>query len=333
MYLAAGKFTAEGKIDLAVAARENVFGSDIKILLGNGDGTFSLAPNSQTGTQGYGFGDSSVAVADVNKDGKLDVIGLESADPEYYPMGIQIMLDSGNGAFQNVVPNPCSQSSDCIQLSSVPSFLAVGDFNGDGLPDLVVANVFANTVSIFLNRTPNAAPLPDFSLSTASAILTVQPGGQVSDVITLTPQNGAFGSIVQLSCAVAGPSPIPTCAVSPPSVTPGANPATSTLTIVAPAAAAMLAPSIDWRHTGALFAAWLPLAALGIISVAGSRKERHWYRVTCGFLLTLSLLQTACDGGSSNSVRGGIPKEDYTITITGTGDSLQHSTTVVLTVQ
>jgi hypothetical protein len=32
--------------------------------------------------------------------------------------------------------------------------VAVGDFNGDGLPDLAVANVYTNNVSVLINNTP-----------------------------------------------------------------------------------------------------------------------------------------------------------------------------------
>ena len=37
---------------------------------------------------------------------------------------------------------------------SGPRSVAVGDFNGDGLPDLAVANRFSNNVSVLINNTP-----------------------------------------------------------------------------------------------------------------------------------------------------------------------------------
>jgi hypothetical protein len=98
--------------------------------------------------------------------------------------------------------------------------------------------------------TPTAPPAPpptpsDFTLTVGSTTLTVAQGGQGSDAVTIAPQNGGFSNAVQLTCTVTGPAPLATCSLSPASVTPGAQPATTTLTIVAPSMTAMLTPPID----------------------------------------------------------------------------------------
>src|SRR4028119_2046243 len=41
--------------------------------------------------------------------------------------------------------------------------VSIGDFNGDGKPDLVVTNQFSNSTSILLNTTPTGAPTPTFA--------------------------------------------------------------------------------------------------------------------------------------------------------------------------
>jgi hypothetical protein len=177
----------------------------------------------------------------------------------------------------------------------------------------------------------NSTPPPDFSLSSASGALTAQRGGQVMDIITITPKNGSFASAIQLSCAISGPSPVPTCALSPASVTPGANSATSTLTIAAPAAAATLVP-LSHRQLGkSLYAVWLPLM-FGITVVGGSKKLRRRYWVLCGFLLLL-FLQTACGGGNSSSGGGKQGPTNYTVTVTGASGTMRHTTQVTVTVQ
>ena len=142
--LVAADLNGDGKLDLAASVRENIFGGDIRVFAGNGDGTFG------TSSPVRGEFASLVAVADMNRDGKLDLFGLEYIDPESNPMEIQWMFGKGDGTFQDAMFNPCSQSSGCIQLSTEPSWLTVADLNQDGLPDLVVTNVYDNSISIFL---------------------------------------------------------------------------------------------------------------------------------------------------------------------------------------
>jgi hypothetical protein len=152
----------------------------------------------------------------------------------------------------------------------------------------------------------------------------------VTDVITVAPLNGVpFGSAIQLSCVVTGPTPMPACALSPTSVTPGANSAASTLTITAPAAAAALTPASYRRLSKSLYALWLPLM-LGITLVGGSKKLRRAYWVLGG-LLVLVVLQVAC-GGSNNNSGGGTPT-NYAVTVTSTSGAIQHTTQVAVTVQ
>jgi uncharacterized repeat protein (TIGR03803 family) len=186
------------------------------------------------------------------------------------------------------------------------------------------------TASASVTATFNALP-PDFSLTTASVSFTVQPGGQGTDVITIASQNGSFGNAILLSCAVAGPSPMPTCALSPMSVTPGSGSGTSMLTITAPSSA-MLRPAVGRYFSSSLYAVWLPLATVGMIPIlAAKKKRRRW--MPCGFLLSLLLSLAACGGsaGSNRVTQQG--STSYTITVNGTSGTIQHATQVMVTVQ
>ena len=104
------------------------------MLLGNGDGTFQTAQSYSSG----GYDAYSVAVGDVNKDGKADLIvanGCQSAN-QCTSGDIGVLLGNGDGTFQSAQ----TYSSGGVVAASV----AIADVNRDGNPDLLVANQCLN---------------------------------------------------------------------------------------------------------------------------------------------------------------------------------------------
>jgi hypothetical protein len=111
----------------------------VGVLLGDGDGTFQTAVAYSSG--GYVFA-TSVAVADVNGDGKPDLLVtnacfLSSNEGGCDNGSVVVLLGNGDGTFKE----PVRYNSGGGQASSV----AVADVNGDGKPDLVVANTCARS--------------------------------------------------------------------------------------------------------------------------------------------------------------------------------------------
>jgi len=119
---AVGDFNGDGIPDLAVA---NVSSDNVTILLGNGSGGFTEAAGSPfaAGTSPY-----SVAVADFNGDGTCDLVVANRSSNN-----VTVLLGNGSGGFTAATGSP-------FAVGTGPWSVAVGDFNGDGKPDLVVAN-------------------------------------------------------------------------------------------------------------------------------------------------------------------------------------------------
>ena len=130
--LAVGDLNGDGKPDLVVAnecaSSTNCVNGTVGVLLGNGDGTFQTAVTYGSG----GYDTLSLAVGDVNGDGKPDLV---VANCGYCGTGndsVGVLLGNGDGTFQTAVPYDSGGSTS--------RSVAVGDVNGDGKPDLVVAN-------------------------------------------------------------------------------------------------------------------------------------------------------------------------------------------------
>jgi uncharacterized repeat protein (TIGR01451 family) len=172
---------------------------------------------------------------------------------------------------------------------------------------------------------------PNFFLAADATSLTMKRGSSITTNITILPEGNSFDSPIALSCSVAGPSPMPSCSFSPSSVTPGANPANSMLTITAAAlSASLIAP---WFDQGArLYAAWLPLGLLGCVLATGFDKKRRRLWGLCLLMLAATILPAACGGGSSTPIKGP-PPQNFTVTVTATSGAIQHATNVTVTVQ
>jgi hypothetical protein len=153
-----GDFNNDGIEDFAFWRQ----GNGLRVLLGNGNGTFNLVPPGLAaggspavtadfnndgntdiayingvltiakGNGAGGFQDStvfgtgaSIAVADFNADGRTDIVLANPAGTA------DVLLGVGDGTFQGIVSYPAGQN---------PALIATGDFNGDGKPDIIVVN-------------------------------------------------------------------------------------------------------------------------------------------------------------------------------------------------
>ncbi len=132
----------DGKPDLVVLNVCGPLSCDygmVGVLLSNGDGTFQPAVGYSSGA-GAGAGANSMAVADVNGDGKPDILVASNCSGTATLCGsVGVLLGNGDGTFQPAV----TYNSGGLYAYSV----AVGDVNGDGKPDLVVVNETSSSTS------------------------------------------------------------------------------------------------------------------------------------------------------------------------------------------
>jgi hypothetical protein len=130
--LAVGDFNGDTKTDVAVASSGSSScqtPGTVSVLLGNGNGTLQAAQNYSTG----GCYGRSVAVADVNGDGKLDLSAVSAcADVHCIKGSVGVLLGNGDGTFQ--------AAQVLKSLGYNASAIAVADADGTGTPDLIVTN-------------------------------------------------------------------------------------------------------------------------------------------------------------------------------------------------
>ena len=176
IWVLAGDYNHDGKADFVSA---NADANNISVVIGKGDGTFVDAPHFISGPQPIaiktadlnedGIPDvvtagtpgtttnnmlsiqlgkpgarlskpqvittsanfADLAIADVNQDGHMDLLAANFGTAGFDPGGITLLLGKGDGTFQ---------APQNIPAGTNPLLIVVGDFNGDGKPDIVAAN-------------------------------------------------------------------------------------------------------------------------------------------------------------------------------------------------
>jgi hypothetical protein len=222
--LVAGHFGASKNLDLAAVVSATLSSEAVQILLGNGDGTFSLGdsyPLSALDTE-------SIIAADFRNNGKTDL-----AVPEFEGMGVAVLLGNGNGTFQQPVVydltyawgvvaadmngdgildlvasttglNPGGvgifygngdgtfQNAALYPTGDWPNGIAVADFNGDHMLDVVTADRFGDNAEVLLNTgvvsfSPTS-PLtfPTQLLGTKSKVITASLTNNGTSALTIS---------------------------------------------------------------------------------------------------------------------------------------------------
>ena len=121
----------DGNLDLISANS----GSDtLTVWLGNGDGTFRDRTDYPVGSAPF-----AVVAADLDNQGRLDLICADRGGAGT-PGMLTVLMQNADGTFQPPLD---------LMVGASPVDVAVADVNGDGLPDLISANL-NGTLSVLL---------------------------------------------------------------------------------------------------------------------------------------------------------------------------------------
>ena len=125
--VAVGDFNGDGRLDVVTAQQLT---DTVSVLLGHGDGTF--ARPLVFAASGQNFTPQSLALGDVNGDGKLDLVikSVSFLDSDAFQVGV--LLGNGDGTFQAPLLGAAQPDGS--------GDLALGDFNNDGRMDAAVAD-------------------------------------------------------------------------------------------------------------------------------------------------------------------------------------------------
>jgi hypothetical protein len=176
--LAVGDFNGDGKLDIATA---NMASNTVSILLGNGDGTFQTAKSALAGVN-----PSAIAVGDFNGDGNLD-LAVTDENLQGGAGQVSVLWGRGDGTFRSPMN---------FFVGAMPTAVVVADVNGDGAPDLIVADSGglpgsnSGDVSVLLNRgTGTFLAAQHYATNTGTHSVTVADvnGDGKPDIVTADP--------------------------------------------------------------------------------------------------------------------------------------------------
>jgi hypothetical protein len=168
------------------------------VLLGNGDGTFTNAGGILENDNNT-VPSNAIAAADFNGDGKLDLVETCASDNEG-PCNNLLLILSGNG-------DGTFTAAASPATGMAPNSLAVGDFNGDGIPDLAVANAGSSNVTILLGNgdgtfTATTSPAADNG-STSVALADFNGDGREDLVVANSADSSATSLLAETALTIA----------------------------------------------------------------------------------------------------------------------------------
>lgn len=178
---------SDGALDIVANDYRSSRGKSVSVYANKGDGTFRARESFAAGN-----GPLGLAVADLNSDGRADLVTAN------FPQAGSILFGSGTGRFAEAVNFDAGDGNGYVEIADLdrdgyldllvlgehsdtasvmlgdgrggfqrvpdiptgnyPDGSLVADFDGDHRPDLAILNLNGNSISVYLNRTGEAQP-------------------------------------------------------------------------------------------------------------------------------------------------------------------------------
>jgi hypothetical protein len=211
--IAVGDLNGDGFVDLVLTDQcgqtggscsdPNDRNTGIQVLINNGNGTFHSGHRYTT--DGGASSWQSAAIADLDRDGKQDVVVINAGPPS-----ISVLRGNGDGTLQAAVSYPLNIYLD-QNIAVSPNRIAIADLNGDGWPDVVISvgityqtkqypNEFRSGVMILLNQGDGTLAITHL----------YETGGYLGTAGVVTADlngDGIPDTVVVNSCGTYAPSP------------------------------------------------------------------------------------------------------------------------------
>ena len=187
---AVGDINGDGFQDMVVACINAKGQPVVDVFLGTGDGTFTTldgpggsSPGLLVESPNYIGGVQVVKLADMNADGKLDIVTLD------LDSSVSVLTGNGDGTFNAPVNTKLYTSSGPANgTARDPIAMTIGDLDSDGLPDIVTANYGSASVSV-LHNTSSGGVLSFDAMGTGKS-QTYKSGGSYPSDVALMDVNG-----------------------------------------------------------------------------------------------------------------------------------------------